>query len=226
MRPLIFVLMASTGLLACNGGSDSDTPTPASADPAPTSANTDSNANNSAAETANAVRETVAAFERSAPAGTSDALTVRPSSARDPGPRPGNGSAGAALPGSDATATDGFNAGKVDFEEAEEVDEGLGPTMNLDGCGGCHSQPAIGGTSPAVNPQVAFASKHGADQPRCRPFITRRTGRCARRASCRNPDGTPDGGVHALFTITGRRRRARAATSRSRISRARSRTAT
>ena len=100
------------GLLACNGGSDSDTPTPAIADPAPTSANTDSNANNSAAETANAVRETVAAFERSAPAGTSDALTVRPSSARDPGPRTGNGSAGAALPGLTPPQLTAFNDGK------------------------------------------------------------------------------------------------------------------
>jgi len=33
--------------------------------------------------------------------------------------------------------------------------------MNLDGCGGCHLQPAVGGTSPFVNPQVAFASKDG-----------------------------------------------------------------
>ena len=31
-----------------------------------------------------------------------------------------------------------------------------------------------------------------------------RTVRCAKRASSKNRDGTPDGGVHALFTITGR----------------------
>ena len=34
--------------------------------------------------------------------------------------------------------------------------------MNLGSCGGCHLQPALGGTSPPVNPQVAFASKNGA----------------------------------------------------------------
>jgi hypothetical protein len=38
---------------------------------------------------------------------------------------------------------------------------GLGPRMNLDSCAGCHSQPAVGGTSPSVNPQVAFASQDG-----------------------------------------------------------------
>ena len=37
------------------------------------------------------------------------------------------------------------------------MDEGLGPRFNLDSCGGCHAAPAIGGTSPAVNPQVAKA---------------------------------------------------------------------
>src|SRR6267378_3854226 len=36
---------------------------------------------------------------------------------------------------------------------------GLGPRMNLDSCAGCHAQPVTGGTSPFVNPQVAFASK-------------------------------------------------------------------
>jgi CxxC motif-containing protein (DUF1111 family) len=94
-----------------------------------------------------------------------------------------------------------FNAGKEDFEEAEEVDEGLGPTMNLDSCGGCHSQPAIGGTSPAVNPQVAFANKDGMTN-RVPPFITA-NGPVREARFVRNPDGSPDGGVHSLFTIRG-----------------------
>ena len=34
--------------------------------------------------------------------------------------------------------------------------------MNLGSCGGCHLQPAVGGTSPPVNPQVAFATLNGA----------------------------------------------------------------
>ena len=95
-----------------------------------------------------------------------------------------------------------FDSGKEDFEEVEEVDEGLGPTMNLDSCGGCHSQPAVGGTSPAVNPQVAFATKNG--MTNSVPSFIRANGPVREARFVRNPDGTPDGGVHALFTITGR----------------------
>src|SRR5262245_12512738 len=81
--------------------------------------------------------------------------------ARDPGVRdtvPGAPSAGAPLPDLTANQLAFFNSGLADFNSAEEVDEGLGPRMNLDGCGGCHIQPAVGGTSPFVNPQVAFAN--------------------------------------------------------------------
>src|ERR671930_498383 len=39
---------------------------------------------------------------------------------------------------------------------------GLGPRFNMDSCGGCHAQPATGGTSPFTNPQVAVATKAGA----------------------------------------------------------------
>src|SRR5262245_25483482 len=81
--------------------------------------------------------------------------------ARDPGVRFGAADAGQPIAGLTANELRFFELGKEDFNEAEEVDEGLGPTMNLDGCGGCHSQPAVGGSSPAVNPQVAFANKDG-----------------------------------------------------------------
>ena len=54
--------------------------------------------------------------------------------------------------------------------------------MNLDSCGGCHSQPAIGGTSPAVNPQVAFANQNGGTDTVPSVHLER-TGRCARRGS-------------------------------------------
>jgi hypothetical protein len=95
-----------------------------------------------------------------------------------------------------------FLAGKEDFEEADEVTEGLGPTLNLDSCGGCHSQPAIGGTSPAINPQVAFATANGGRD--LVPSFLSADGPVREVRFIRNPDGTPDGGVHALFTITGR----------------------
>jgi CxxC motif-containing protein (DUF1111 family) len=95
-----------------------------------------------------------------------------------------------------------FNVGKEDFEEAEDVSDGLGPRMNLDGCGACHSQPATGGTSPFVNPQVAFAKKDGGVD--FVPSFINLNGPIREARFVKNPDGTPDGGVHALFTITGR----------------------
>ena len=86
--------------------------------------------------------------------------------ASDPGVR--GGAAGAGRPFANLTTNQRafFDSGADDFAAAEEVDEGLGPRMNLDSCGGCHLQPALGGTSPSVNPQVAFAKKNGSDQQR------------------------------------------------------------
>jgi CxxC motif-containing protein (DUF1111 family) len=123
-------------------------------------------------------------------------------SARDPGVRFGPADAGEPLAGLTANERRFFEHGKEDFNEAEDVADGVGPRMNLDGCGGCHSQPAVGGTSPAVNPQVAFASKDGGTD-RVPSFVTPR-GPIREARVVRKPDGTPDGGVHALFTITGR----------------------
>jgi CxxC motif-containing protein (DUF1111 family) len=122
--------------------------------------------------------------------------------ARDPGVRGGTAGAGVPLPGLTAQETEYFNAGKVDFDEAEEPDEGMGPRMNLDSCSGCHSQPSIGGTSPAINPQFAFAGKTGGLDA-IPPFI-KANGPVREARFIANRDGTADGGVHALFTVTGR----------------------
>jgi len=52
-----------------------------------------------------------------------------------------------------------FTDGLKRFQEIEGVandpNNGLGPRFNFNQCAGCHAQPAIGGTGPAVNPQVA-----------------------------------------------------------------------
>jgi CxxC motif-containing protein (DUF1111 family) len=125
-----------------------------------------------------------------------------PSSARDPGVRGGTAGAGAPIAGLTKTELAFFNAGKGEFEEDEDVADGLGPTMNLGSCGGCHSQPAVGGTSPAVNPQVAFATAEGATNS-VPSFITPK-GPVREARFVKNADGTPDGGVHDLFTIAGR----------------------
>jgi len=122
--------------------------------------------------------------------------------ARDPGVRDGGADAGAPLPGLTANQLAFFNQGKTDFNEVEDVPDGLGPTMNLDACGGCHAQPASGGSSPNVNPQVAFVSLRGADNKL--PAFIRLNGPVREARFVKNPDGSPDGGVHALFTIQGR----------------------
>ena len=122
--------------------------------------------------------------------------------ASDPGVRAGAAGAGAQLSGLSATQAAFFTAGAADFAEVENVANGLGPRMNLDSCGGCHIQPALGGTSPFVNPQVAFAGKDGGTDGI--PSFVMGNGPVREARFVLNPDGTPDGGVHALFTLTGR----------------------
>ena len=82
--------------------------------------------------------------------------------ARDPGVRGGAAGAGGMLEGLTPSQATFFAAAQEEFEESDTLDEGLGPRFNLDGCAGCHSQPATGGTSPEVNPQVAVATAFGA----------------------------------------------------------------
>ena len=123
--------------------------------------------------------------------------------AHDPGVRGGDPGAGAPIAGLTPGQRLFFDAGKADFEEAETVPDGLGPRFNLASCGGCHAQPATGGTSPALNPQIAAATEAGAyNQLPC--FV--QPGGPAREARFKyQADGvTRDGGVHDLFVITGR----------------------
>jgi len=127
------------------------------------------------------------------------ALTVAQT---DPGVRAGAGATGGPLQGLSAGELDFFNEGLADFNSVEETDEGLGPRLNLDGCVSCHSQPAVGGTAPAINPQVAFATVFG--QRNTVPSFVTRTGPIREARFKFNPDGTRDGGVHALFVISGR----------------------
>jgi hypothetical protein len=95
-----------------------------------------------------------------------------------------------------------FQHGQDAFNEVEDVPKGLGPRFNLDSCGGCHAQPTAGGSSPAINPQIAVASKGGAMNS-VPPFI-QPDGPVRVVRFRRGPDGRPDGGVHDLFVISGR----------------------
>jgi CxxC motif-containing protein (DUF1111 family) len=125
------------------------------------------------------------------------------SPARDPGVRPGSAGAGDPLPGLTASQLKLFQAGLDDFQQAEGVGDGLGPRFNLDSCHGCHSQPASGGTSPAVNPQVKVATDFGARNTI--PYFVTLNGPVREARYKYNPDGTRDGGVHAIFVISGRK---------------------
>src|SRR6267154_200049 len=81
----------------------------------------------------------------------------------DPGVRGGDPGAGGALPGLNDVERGYFDVAKDVFQEVDAGPDGLGPRFNLDSCSGCHSQPTIGGTSPATNPQVAVATLMGAN---------------------------------------------------------------
>src|SRR5262245_35313662 len=123
-------------------------------------------------------------------------LPVTALAATDPGVRGGAAGAGQALPGLSGNQLTFFDASKDVFEEVDGVADGLGPRFNLDGCSGCHSQPAIGGSAPAQNPQIAVANKAGADNV-IPSFITL-------NGPIREARFVSDGGVHQLFTIAGR----------------------
>ena len=126
--------------------------------------------------------------------------------ASDPGIRadPTNGpsSAGGPIGGLTGKELELFGAGAEDFVELDTIASGLGPRFNLDSCAGCHSGPAIGGSSPAVNPQVEVATAFGARN--IVPYFVTLNGPVREARYKSYPDGTPDGGVHALFVISGR----------------------
>jgi CxxC motif-containing protein (DUF1111 family) len=130
------------------------------------------------------------------------AQSLGPSGPRDPGVRGGAAGAGGMLPGLNAGERAFFTAGQGTFQEVDAVPDGLGPRFNMDSCAGCHAFPAVGGSSPALNPQVAVAAKAGADNA-VPSFITA-NGPVREARFVKNSDGSPDGGVHDLFTIVGR----------------------
>lgn len=114
----------------------------------------------------------------------------------DPGVRTGASGAGGPIAGLAPNESGFFSAGQTAFIATEGVGDGIGPRFNLDSCGGCHSQPSIGGSSPSVNPEVAVATAFGA-QNTVPSFITS-------NGPIREARFKSDGGVHALFVITGR----------------------
>jgi CxxC motif-containing protein (DUF1111 family) len=134
----------------------------------------------------------------------------RLSAQHDPGPRGGTAGAGGPLLNLKPDAQALFDQALMQFQEVQSVSGdiegedsgGLGPTFNGNGCAMCHKQPAIGGTSPSVNPQVALAKLHHASNTV--PSFVLPNGPVREARFVRNRDGSLDGGVHGLFTIAGR----------------------
>ena len=148
--------------------------------------------------------------------GTTAKVGASSPAAKDPGVRAAAAGAGAPLSTLSADQLAFFQDGLTRFNAVDSVggtitgepDAGLGPTFNSNSCGSCHAQPAIGGTSPSTNPQIAAAADSGATNSI--PDFISASGpvREARFPFLLNANGslsqTADGSVHDLFTITGR----------------------
>jgi CxxC motif-containing protein (DUF1111 family) len=128
----------------------------------------------------------------------------------DPGPRGGPVGAGLPVSGLSQLQQNFFLGAQKRFQEVDSVSgtvvneagSGLGPRFNGNSCAQCHAFPALGGSSPTVNPQVALAKLDGATNT-VPSFITS-NGPVREARFINNSNGTPDGGVHDLYTITGR----------------------
>jgi CxxC motif-containing protein (DUF1111 family) len=120
----------------------------------------------------------------------------------DPGVRGGPAGAGASVGGLTTAQQAFFTAAQARFNVIETVPAGLGPGFNELSCGACHVSPGVGGSSPATNPQVTDANTLGATN--VIPSFIAANGPIREARFVLNPDGTPDGGVHDLFSIQGR----------------------
>ncbi|HEY3839609.1 MAG TPA: di-heme oxidoredictase family protein, partial [Bryobacteraceae bacterium] len=127
----------------------------------------------------------------------------------DPGPRPGAAAAGGPIATISVYEKQFYLAGRSSFEDEVSVtgslpgtEKGLGPRFNLDSCAGCHTFPALGGSSPAKNPQIEVAAKQSAKNRI--PWFVNPNGPIRVARFKFHSDGTPDGSVHPLFTIAGR----------------------
>jgi len=95
---------------------------------------------------------------------------------------------------------------------------GLGARFNGDQCTICHSHPALGGSGGFLvpNPQDPVAQHrppenpmfdlipHRRGQTNSVPSFIQQYGPIREARFIQKPDGTPDGGVHQLFTVVGR----------------------
>jgi CxxC motif-containing protein (DUF1111 family) len=149
----------------------------------------------------------------------------------DTPPKPGDAArVGGPLPGvsADPDLAKFFDQAKTTFMERDSVrggtfegkdtGTGLGPRFNLDGCASCHAYPAAGGSSPPFNLQPGFSTAaHAKNDPVSfvksdGPTVEARfkwlmdaNGHFKLDLTKPGKDKrVADGGVHALYTISGR----------------------
>ena len=121
--------------------------------------------------------------------------------AHDPGPRPG-ADAGSPIDHLTSGELKLFNDGSAIFKQVDTVsNDGLGPRMNFDSCAGCHAQPNVGGSGAKPNPQFQIIKRLGLKNTL--PFFIKENGPTREVRFQKTSTGTPDGGVHNLFTIVG-----------------------
>jgi CxxC motif-containing protein (DUF1111 family) len=135
---------------------------------------------------------------------------------KDPGPRPGAPGAGGPYLTLNVDELSLFShaflrfARPVSVSGTIEKGRGLGPRFNGNDCAMCHAQPTVGGSSPGLtapeephpNPQVALATLDGATNSI--PSFINVHGPVLVARFVGKADGSPDGNVHALYTIAGR----------------------
>ena len=131
-------------------------------------------------------------------------VVMADNSPTDPGPRGGNAGAGGQIANLTLKESKFFDTGADEFQEVQSVtgsvagtEPGLGPRFNSNSCASCHAHPAIGGTSPATNPQVSVATQAQVNKVTAVVPIISATG------PVREVRFVGDGGVHDLFTIVG-----------------------
>jgi hypothetical protein len=119
-----------------------------------------------------------------------------------------------------ADVTDGspvVGMGELDpvFPQFHTNSNGLGARHNADQCFACHAQPVLGGSGGFIVPNPGDKTPQPAENPQFRlvphrygrqntvPHFEHQFGPIREVRFKRKPDGTPDGGVHQLWTVRG-----------------------
>jgi len=69
------------------------------------------------------------------------------------------------LPGLSKEQMEAFEEGSADFQEVEEVKDGLGPVFNDVSCAACHSEPTVGGGSTRLETRFGRLNSNGSFDP-------------------------------------------------------------